>query len=128
MDTGVHPYLHANCHHSIVYAKFNLKILYPPAYEREVWYFQKVGISLIRRVMKEFSLDRSFANLDINEMVSVCNTTVKNIMANFISHEAIICDNRDPPWINNGIKNLIYERNSLYKDYRKANFINPLIN
>ena len=78
--------------------------------------------------MKEFSLDRSFANLDINEMISVCNTTIKNIMANFISHEAIICDNRDPPWINNGIKNLIYERNSLYKDYRKTNFINPLIN
>ena len=125
MDAGV---LHANCHHPIVYAKFTLKILYPPAYEREVWYFQKVGISLIRRVMKEFSLDRSFVNLDINEMVSVCNTTIKNIMANFISHETIICDNRDPPWINNSIKKLIYERNSLYKDYRKTNFIKPLIN
>ena len=42
-------------------------------------------------------------------------------MANFIPHETIICDDRDPPWINNRIKKLIYEGNSLYKDYRKNN-------
>ena len=42
-------------------------------------------------------------------------------MANFFPHETIICDDRDPPWINSRIKKLIYERNSLYKDYRKNN-------
>ena len=42
-------------------------------------------------------------------------------MANFIPHETIICDDRDPPWINNRIKQLIYERNSLYKVYRISN-------
>ena len=108
-------------HHQIVYAKFNLKINYPPPYEREVWHFQKADINLIRRVMNEFNWERALFNLDINEMVSVCNTTIKNIMANFIPYEIIICDDRDPPWINNRIKKLIYERNSLYKDYRKNN-------
>ena len=54
-------------------------------------------------------------------MVSVCNTTIKNIIANFIPHETIVCDDRDPPWINNRIKKLIYGRNSLYKDHRKNN-------
>ena len=38
-------------------------------------------------------------------------------MANFILHETIICDDRDFPWINNRIKKLIYEQNSLYKVY-----------
>ena len=71
--------------------------------------------------MNEFNWERAFFNLDINEMVSVCNTTIKNIMANFIPHETIICDDRDPSWINNRIKKLINERNSLYKDYRKNN-------
>ena len=42
-------------------------------------------------------------------------------MANFIPHETIICDDRDPPWIHNRIKNLIYERNSLNKVYRSNN-------
>ena len=121
MDAGVHPSLHANCHHQIVYPKFNLKIHYPPPYEREVWHFHKADINLIRREMNEFNWKRAFFNLDINEMVSVCNTTIKSIMANFIPHEIIICDDRDPSSINNRIKKLIHERNSLYKDYRKNN-------
>ena len=121
MDAGIHPSLHASCHHQIVYAKFNLKIHYPPPYEREVWHFQKADINLIRRAMNEFNWERAFFNLNINEMVSVFNTTIKNIMANFIPHETIICDDRDPPWINNRIKQLIYERNSLYKVYRISN-------
>ena len=117
MDAGVNLSLHANCHHQIVH--------YPPPYEREVWHskrgFQKPDMNLIRRALNEFYWKRAFFNLDINEMVYVCNTTIKNIMANFIPHETIICDDRDPPWINNRIKKLIYERNSLYKDYGKNN-------
>ena len=54
-------------------------------------------------------------------MVSVLNTTIKNIMANFIPHETMICVDSDPPWINNRIKQLIYERNSIYKVYRISN-------
>ena len=105
MDAGVHLSLHANCHHQIVYAKFNLKIHYPPPYEREVWHFNKADINLIGRAMNEFNWERAFFSLDINEMVSVCNTTIKNIMANFIPHETLICDDRDSPWIKNRIKN-----------------------
>ena len=30
MESGVHSSLHANCHHQIIYAKFNLKIYDPP--------------------------------------------------------------------------------------------------
>ena len=71
--------------------------------------------------MNEFNWERGFPNLNINEMVSVCHTTIKNIMANFIPHETINCDDRDLPWVNNRIKKIIYERNSLYKDYRKDN-------
>ena len=96
MDAGIHLSLHANCHHQIVYAKFNLKIHYPPPYEREVWHFEKADINLIRRVMDKLNWERAFFNLNINEMVSIFNTTIKNIMVNFILHETIICDERDP--------------------------------
>ena len=30
MHSGVYPSLHSNCHHQIVFAKFNLTIFYPP--------------------------------------------------------------------------------------------------
>ena len=32
-------------------------------------------------------------------------------MSNYIPHEAITCDDRDPPWINENIKQLILEKN-----------------
>ena len=84
MDTGIHPSLHTSCHHQIVYAKFNLKVHYPPPYKREVWRFQKADINLIRRAMNQFNWEGDFFNLNINEMVPVFNATIKNIMANFI--------------------------------------------
>ena len=70
--------------------------------------------------MKIFNWERAFSTLNMNEMISVCNTTIKNIIPNFILHETIIC-NGHPPWISNRIINLIHEQNSLYKDYRKSN-------
>ena len=30
VESGVHPSLHPHCHHQIIFAKFNLKIYYPP--------------------------------------------------------------------------------------------------
>ena len=39
MESGVNPSLHPNCHHQITYSKFNLKIHYPPSYEREIWHY-----------------------------------------------------------------------------------------
>ena len=68
--------------------------------------------------MKIFNWERALSTLNMNEMISVCNTTIKNVIPTFILHETIIC-NGLPPWISNRIINLIHEQNSLYKDYRK---------
>ena len=35
-ESGVHPSLHPNCHHQVIYAKFNLNFNYPPPSEREI--------------------------------------------------------------------------------------------
>ena len=45
------------------------------------------------------------------------NKTIKNIMSNYIPHETIICDDRDPPWINKDIRKLISDKNHAYKSY-----------
>ena len=36
MDSGVHPFLHSNYHHQIIYPKRDLKVFYPRPYERTV--------------------------------------------------------------------------------------------
>ena len=46
IDSGVHSSLHPNCHHKIVYDKFNLEITYPPSL-REVWHYKDTNIELI---------------------------------------------------------------------------------
>ena len=50
-------------------------------------------------------------------MVSLFNRTVKNIFSNYIPHETIISDDKDPSWFNNNIKHLIQERKNTYKSH-----------
>ena len=50
-------------------------------------------------------------------MVFLFNKTIKNIFSNFIHHDKVTCDDRDPPWINKNIKQLIQEKNNTYRSY-----------
>ena len=115
MESGVHSALHENCHHQIIYAKFNLKIYYPPPYEREIWHYQKANIENIRKAIDQFPWAMRFTNIDVNEKVNLLNKTIKNIIRSYIPHETITFDDRNPPWINNDIKELI----QAYKSYRQ---------
>ena len=109
-DSGVHSSLHPNCHHQIVFAKFNLHIVYPPPYLREIWHYREANTRLIRRAIKEFNWERAFSNTSVNEKVDIFNRTILNILSNFIPHETIVCNDKDPPWFNNRIKTLIKEK------------------
>ena len=60
--------------------------------------------------MKEFNCERAFLNTSVNEQVNIVNRTILNILSNFIPHKTIVCDDKDPPWINNLIKTLIQEK------------------
>ena len=117
MESAVQSSLHRNCHHQITYAKFNLKIHYPPPYEREIWHYGKANDDHIRKAINEFPWERRFENNSVNEKVNILNTTIKNILSNYIPHETITCDDRDPPWINKNIKQLILEKNQASKSY-----------
>ena len=54
MESVEHSSLYENCHHQIIYAKFNFKIYHPPPYEREIWHYQKANIENIRKVIDQF--------------------------------------------------------------------------
>ena len=122
MSSSIHLSLHQNCHHQIIFAKFNLKVHNPPPYERDTRILKKrIQITSRGSSMDGFPSERSFANLDINDKVHLFNKTIRNILSNFIPHETIIFDDRDPPWINNRVKHLINEKNAIYKNYLKNN-------
>ena len=108
-NSDVHSYIHANCNHQIVFAKFDLKVYYRPPYECEVWHYQETDAILIRQAIHGFNWKRALSNLNVDEQVTVFNETILNIMKNFIPHETIVCDDKDPPWFNKRIKSLIQE-------------------
>ena len=83
-----------------MYAKFNLKIHFPPPFEQEIWYYGQGNNELIRRAVHEFNWQRAFSNVNTNERVSFFNRTILNIASNFIPNETVIWNDRDPPWIN----------------------------
>ena len=59
------------------------------------------------------------------EIVFLCNRIIKNILLNYIPYEIIICDDWDPPWINNRIKELI---NDTFQCYLHSNNGPKLVN
>ena len=119
IESGTQLSFHRKCHHQIIYAKFNLEVLYPPPYTHEVWHYQDSNDDLIRRSINEFDWDRSFANKHVDQTVLIFSKTVLNVLSNFIPHEVIVCDDKDPPWFNVKIKLLINEKLRTYNAYRK---------
>ena len=41
VESGIQSSLHQNCHHQLVFSRFNLKVAFSPSYKREVWHFKK---------------------------------------------------------------------------------------
>ena len=68
-----------------------------------------------------FLWDNKCSNIDFNQKVHLFNQIIKNILCNFIHHETVTYDNREPPWNNNKIKDLMEEKNIAKKYYFQNN-------
>ena len=97
IESGVYLSLHSYCYHQIIFAKFNLEIVYPPPYVREVWHYKDANIELIRREINEFNWQKAILNTNVNEKVDIFNSTFLNILSNFIPHEFVVCNTKTHP-------------------------------
>ena len=70
-------------------------------------------------LFQNFFWERAFENRSIDEKVSIFNKTIKNILSNYIPHETITIDDRDPPWINKTVKTLIEKKSKAYQLYKQ---------
>ena len=133
VESGFHPSLHPNCHHEIIFTKFNFKIYYPPPYLRELWDYKEANDvlfkqaaandDLIKQAISNFNWEKAFSNTNINEKVSFFNKMILNILNNYIPHETIISDDKDPPWFNFRIKSIIEKRIRSAKIVKDLNLI-----
>ena len=107
VDCGIHPSLHLNCHHQIVYCKLDLKIVYPPPYQRCAWDFKRANIDSIRKAIKMIDWHFMLLNKNVHKQVSTFNTTLMDIFSNYIPNIYITVDDKEPPWMTKAIKNKI---------------------
>ena len=117
VESGVHPSLYHTCHHQIIHAEICFKVHYPSPYEREVWHYKRAQIELIRKSIDNFDWKKAFLNLNTNDQVELFNYTLLNIFRNFIPHDTIKCNSKDPPWMNENIKSALRKKNRIYRKY-----------
>ena len=114
-DSGTHPSLHPNCHHHIIHSKINLQVEYPPPYQRHVWNYAKANKDAMLSALQNVDWHRLFAEKTVHQQVNLLNDIILNIFTNFVPNKVITCDDRDPPCINDNIKNKTKWENSMYK-------------
>ena len=121
LESGVNHSLHKNCHHQIIFAKFNLKVYYSPLYERTIFHYSQANDDHIQQAINLSDWENAFFNTDVATQVSIFSNIVLNILNNYIPHETKICNDRDPPWMTTKIKELISQKNKLCSRIKKNN-------
>ena len=96
VDSSVHPNLHENCHHQIIYCKLNLKTVYPPPYQRLVWDFKRAEVNAITTAINQVDW-RCFPCKNVHQQVNIFNKTIIKIFSNFIPNKLVNFENEDPP-------------------------------
>ena len=109
MDSSVHPSIHPNCHHHIIYVKFEIKVYYPPPYEKEVWHYQNADSNAIKKQSQIF-LGKGHLKTFMLMKKSLVLIKLSKTLSNYILHAIITIDDRDPLWFNKNVKSLIDEK------------------
>ena len=125
-ESSVHPSFYPNSHHQIIFVKFNLEILFPPPYFRDVRHYQDANTDVIRGAIDMFNWDRPFVNTNVNEKVFILNKTILNILSNFIPRKTLTVNDKEPPRFTKKIKKFIQENNNVHKSYRNSKINNNI--
>ena len=67
----------------------------------------------------EFIWKEDLLNLNVDKQVTLSIRTILNILKNFIPHETIVYDDKDPAWFNKRTKSLIQEGTLLLEAFQK---------
>ena len=60
IEFGIHPSLHEQCHHQIIYGELYGKNPVPPPYFRKLWFYDRADIASIRKSLSMFRWQETF--------------------------------------------------------------------
>ena len=111
MESCVPGSLISTFHHEIIFAKLNLKVEYPPFYERVFWDSSSPGKVSINWAINTIDSKKLFPNKPVESQVSEVNNILLNIYSNYIPNKIVLCEDKDPPWLANWIRAVIKMKN-----------------
>ena len=98
---------------------FKTQIEYPQLYERLVWDYKNADSQSINKAIEIFNWEKLFQNKNIHHQLKLFIETIVNTVSNYIPNKCITCNGKDPPWLNNHIKDLFNQKNEIFKKYLK---------
>ena len=119
-DCGTHLSLNKQCHHQITFCKLNLKLEYPPPYQRLAWNFKKSNNDAIKRAIELANWNSLLSRRNVHEQVAIFNQTM-NIFPNYIPDKFITIDDKDPPWMNEYIRRKMMDKKVACKSFGTNN-------
>ena len=121
IESGVHPSLHEQCHHQIVYGKLSVSNIALPPYTRKIWFYDKADFIAIRKSIEMFAWHEHLDSLTCpNEQVKLLNEVLLNIYSNFIPNKVKTIRPCQVPWITPAIKNFLRKKNRAYKSFVRS--------
>ena len=123
----VHSSLHQNCHHtqdtlnSTYSTKFKLITLLLICKKFRIT--KMLMLDLYKKQWTHFNWTRAFSNTSVNVKVNIFNNTILNILCNFIPHEILTCNDKDPRWFNKKNKRNNWRKKNASKAYRSSNIV-----
>ena len=72
--------------------------------------YQKASSVCIKKALRRVNWDALLHLKSVHEQVNVFSDVVINILSNFVSNKIKEIDDRDPPWMNDFIKNKIKQK------------------
>ena len=85
IESGVHPSLHEQCHHQIVYGKLSVSNVTLPPHTRRIWYYDKANFVAIMKSIGMFRWQEHLGEITCSkEQVKLLNEVLLNIYSNYI--------------------------------------------
>ena len=106
----MHPSLYVKCHHPIIFSKLNLNVAYPLSCQRLIWDYKKVNVDCIRASLNSADWNFVLSNKNVHQQAQYLNKVLINVFSNYIPNKLIAIDYKDPPWMNDEIKNKIHRQ------------------
>lgn len=64
VESRLHHSLHQNC--QVISAEFNLKVYYPPLYERTIYHYSQANTDVVQQVINISDWKNPLLNIDVD--------------------------------------------------------------